>query len=52
MVIPHKFIANAKQYVDEVLSIAVHAMGAGVHSTLGSSPGLACHHKKKRTSYP
>jgi hypothetical protein len=54
--------------VDEALSIAMHAMRAGVHSTLGSSPGnlvfkrdvsqhsldcgLACHHTKKRTSFP
>jgi hypothetical protein len=32
-------IANAAQYVDEALSIAMHAMRARVHSTLGSSPG-------------
>jgi hypothetical protein len=32
-------IANAKQYVDEALSISMHAMRAGVHSSLGSSPG-------------
>jgi hypothetical protein len=32
-------IANAEQYVDEALSIAMHAMRAGVHTTLGSSPG-------------
>jgi hypothetical protein len=31
--------ANAAQYVGEVLSIAMHAMQAGVHSTLGSSQG-------------
>ncbi len=35
---PHN-IANAAQYVDEALSIALHTMQAGVHSTLGSSPG-------------
>jgi hypothetical protein len=35
---PHN-IANAKQYVDEALSITMHTMQAGVHSTLGSSPG-------------
>jgi hypothetical protein len=34
-----QYIANAAQYVDEALSIAVHAMQAGVHSTLGSSSG-------------
>ncbi len=36
---PPKIIANAAQYVDEALSIAMHAMQAGVHSPLGSSPG-------------
>ena len=36
---PPQNIANAAQYVDKVLSIAMHAMQAGVHSTLGSSPG-------------
>ncbi len=32
-------IANAKEYVDEALSFAMHTMRAGIHSTLGSSPG-------------
>ncbi len=32
-------IANAAQYVDKALSIAMQAMQAGVHLTLGSSPG-------------
>jgi hypothetical protein len=36
---PPQNITNAAQYVDEALSIAMHAMQAGVHSTLGSSPG-------------
>jgi hypothetical protein len=36
---PPQNIANAAQYVDEALSIAMHTMQAGVHSTLGSSPG-------------
>ncbi len=35
---PSQNIANAEQYLDEALSIAMHAMRAGVHSTLGSSP--------------
>jgi hypothetical protein len=39
MVTPHKILPNAAQYVDEALSIAMHAMQAGVHSTLGSSLG-------------
>ncbi len=36
---PPQNIANAAQYVDEALSIAMHAIQGGVHSTLGSSPG-------------
>jgi hypothetical protein len=36
---PPQNIASAEQYVDEALSIAMQAMQAGVHSTLGSSPG-------------
>ncbi len=36
---PLQNIANAAQYVDEALAIAMHAMQAGVHLTLGSSPG-------------
>jgi hypothetical protein len=32
---PPQNIANAKEYVDEALSIAMHAMRAGLHSTLG-----------------
>jgi hypothetical protein len=35
---PHN-IADANEFVDEALSIAMHAMRAGIHSTLGSSPG-------------
>ena len=35
---PLQNIANAKQHVDKALSIAMHAMRAGVHTTLGSSP--------------
>jgi hypothetical protein len=36
---PPQNIVSAEQYVDEALSIAMHAIQAGVHSTLGSSPG-------------
>jgi hypothetical protein len=36
---PLQHIANAAQYVDEALSISMHTMQAGVHSTLRSSPG-------------
>jgi hypothetical protein len=36
---PLENIANAAQYVDEALSIAMHAMQAGVHSNLGSCSG-------------
>jgi hypothetical protein len=36
---PPQNIADAKEFVDKALSIAMHAMRAGIHSTLGSSPG-------------
>ncbi len=32
-------MASAKEYIDEASSIAMHAMKAAIHSTLGSSPG-------------
>jgi hypothetical protein len=32
-------MASAKEYIDEALSIAMHAMKAAKHSTLGSSLG-------------
>jgi hypothetical protein len=32
-------MASAKEYIDEALSIAMHAMKAAIHSTLGNSPG-------------
>jgi len=31
--------ARAKDFIDEALAITMHAMRAGTHSTLGSSPG-------------
>jgi hypothetical protein len=36
---PPQNIASTKEYVVEALSITMHAMRAGIHSTLGSSPG-------------
>jgi len=36
---PPQNITSAKEFVDEALSIASHAMRAEVHVTLGSSPG-------------
>jgi hypothetical protein len=32
-------MASTKEYIDEILSIAMHAIKAAIHSTLGSSPG-------------
>jgi hypothetical protein len=32
-------MASAKEYIDEALSIPMHAMKAAIHSTLGSNPG-------------
>jgi hypothetical protein len=34
-----QFMASNKEYINEALSIAMHAMKAAIHSTLGSSPG-------------
>ncbi len=34
-----KNIATAKEFVDEALSITMHAKRVGIHTTLGSSPG-------------
>ncbi len=39
MVNHDKILPMQKGFVDEALSIAMHAMRAGIHSTLGSSPG-------------
>ena len=36
---PPPDMASAKEYVDEALSIIIHAMRAAIHSILGSSPG-------------
>jgi hypothetical protein len=36
---PPRNITIAKEFVDELLSIAMHAMRAGIHTTLGSSHG-------------
>ncbi len=36
---PPQNITTAKEFVDEALSIVMHAMRAGIHTTLGSSPG-------------
>ncbi|KAL7425497.1 hypothetical protein ACHAXH_000082, partial [Discostella pseudostelligera] len=36
---PPKNISHAKDFVDEALSIAMHAMRVREHTTLGSSPG-------------
>jgi len=36
---PPQNIKNAKEYIDEALSIAMHAMRVGVRSTMGNTPG-------------
>jgi hypothetical protein len=36
---PPQNITTAKEFVDEALTIAIHVMRAGIHTTLGSSPG-------------
>jgi hypothetical protein len=32
-------VTKAKDFLDEALSIATHAMQTGIHTNLGSSPG-------------
>jgi hypothetical protein len=32
-------VTKAKDFIDEALLIATHAMQTGIHTTLGSSPG-------------
>ena len=49
---PPQNIANAKEYVDEALSIAMHAMRAGLHSTLGSSPGSLTYNRDMFLNIP
>ncbi len=36
---PPRDVTKAKDFINEALSIAMHAMRTGVHTTLGSSPG-------------
>ncbi len=36
---PPSDMASTKEYIDKALSIAMHAVRAAIHSTLGSSPG-------------
>ncbi len=36
---PPPYMASTKEYINEALSIAMHAMRAAIHSTLGSSLG-------------
>jgi hypothetical protein len=36
---PPRDVTKAKDFIDEALSIAMHAMRTSVHTTLGSSPG-------------
>ncbi len=36
---PPQNIADAKEFVDEALSIAMHKMRARINPTLGTSPG-------------
>jgi hypothetical protein len=35
---PPQDVTKAKDFIDEALSTAMHAMRTGVHTTLGSSP--------------
>jgi len=41
---PPQDVTRAKDFIDEALSIAMHALHTGVHTTLGSSPGSLVFH--------
>ncbi len=49
---PPQNVASAKEFVDEALSIAMHAMRAGIHSTLGSSPGSLTYNRDMFLTIP
>ena len=49
---PPQNIADARAYEDEALSIAMHAMRAGLHSTLGSSPGSLTYNRDMFLNIP
>jgi hypothetical protein len=49
---PPPDMASAKEYVKETLSIAMHAMRAAIHSTLGSSPGSLTFNRDMFLSIP
>jgi hypothetical protein len=48
---PPQNIANAKEFVDEVLFIAMHKMRAGINPTLGTSPGSLVFNKDMFPTY-
>ncbi len=48
---PPQNIANAKEVVDEALSIPMHEMRAGINPTLGTSPGSLVFNKDMFLTY-
>jgi hypothetical protein len=44
---PPQDMTSTKEYINESLSIAMNAMRAAIHSTLGSSPGSLAFKKIK-----
>ena len=49
---PPRDVTRAKDFIDEALSIAMHAMRTGVHTTLGSSPGSLVFHRDMFLNIP
>ncbi len=49
---PPPDMARAKEYIDETLSIAMHAMRAAICSTLGSSPGSLTFNRDRFLNIP
>ena len=49
---PPQDMANAKEYINEALSIAMHAMRVAIHSTPGSSLGSLTFNKDMFLNIP
>jgi len=49
---PPRDVTRAKDFIDEALSTAMHAMRTGVHTTLGSSPGNLVFHRDMFLNIP
>ncbi len=49
---PSQDVPRAKDFIDEVLLIATHAMGSSIQTTLRSSPGCLVFHRDMFLNIP